>query len=73
MDRDAGPPGLGGGDGRMRRDAAPPLPRRRLWWTAVAALWVAAAGMGAAAALPLDCSPAAGGQCLRRAEAGELS
>jgi hypothetical protein len=49
------------------------LPRRRLWWTAVAALWVAAAGMGAAAALPLDCSPAAGSQCLRRAEAGELS
>ncbi|MDQ3409199.1 MAG: hypothetical protein M3469_04365, partial [Actinomycetota bacterium] len=31
------------------------------------------AGMGAAAALPLDCSPAAGSQCLRRAEAGELS
>lgn len=49
------------------------LSRRRLWWTAVAAVWVAAAGMAAAAALPLDCSPAAGGECLRRAQAGELS
>lgn len=49
------------------------LPRRRLSWVAVAALWVAAAGMVAAAALPLDCSVGAGGECLRRAEAGELS
>ena len=49
------------------------LPRRRLWWLAVVALWVAAAGMVAAAALPLDCSVAAGGECLRRAEAGDLS
>lgn len=49
------------------------LPRRRLWWLAAAALWVAAAGMVAVAALPLDCSVAAGGECLRRAEAEELS
>lgn len=49
------------------------LPRRRLWWLAAAALWLAAAGMVVAAALPLDCSVAAGGECLRRAEAGELS
>lgn len=49
------------------------LPRRRLWWLAVAALWVAAASMIAAAALPLDCSVAAGGECLRRAQAGQLS
>lgn len=34
---------------------------------------MAAAGMVAAAALPLDCSVAAGGECLRRAQAGELS
>jgi hypothetical membrane protein len=49
------------------------LPRRRVSWMAVGALWLAAVGIAAAAALPLDCSVAAGGECLRRAEAGELS